>query len=180
MMAMTANALQGDLNEINRKRSQPIASMPVSTTIETSHPSSLAALLSQPPPIHLEQTHMTQTSIDPTIIDPAVLDSFRQLAGEHASLLIADLLSTYLEDAPGRVDKMHQAVETTNPDALSDAAHALKSASANLGAKQLAGLCAEAEALGRAGSMEGAAEIVTQITHAYETVRIAFTAEITA
>lgn len=183
LAVITANASKSlDIStphlEIDRQRSHPISSMQISPNIESSNHSVMAAPLSQPPLIHLEQAKMTQASLDPTIIDPTVLDSFRQIAGEHASLLIADLLSTYLEDAPGRVDKMHQAVEAANPDTLSDAAHALKSASANLGAKQLAGLCAEAEALGRAGSIEGAAEIVTQIAHAYETVRIAFAAEI--
>lgn len=130
--------------------------------------------------VTMEQPTMAEPSIDPTIIDPAALDSFRQLAGEHASLLIADLLNTYLEDAPGRLDKMHQAVQDADPNVLSDAAHALKSASANLGAKQLAGLCAEAEALGRAGSMDGASAIVAKISQAYEIVRTAFEAEMAA
>lgn len=128
----------------------------------------------------MEQSTMADTPMDPTIIDPAALESFRQLAGEHASLLIADLLNTYLEDAPGRVEKMHQAVKDADPEGLSDAAHALKSASANLGAKQLASLCSEAEALGRSGSTEGSDNIVAQITQAYETVRIAFEAEMAA
>ncbi|WP_299412382.1 hybrid sensor histidine kinase/response regulator [Acaryochloris sp. IP29b_bin.148] len=136
---------------------------------------------SSPPPITtMERSKMPDTPIDPTIIDPTVLDSFRQLAGEQASLLIADLLNTYLEDAPGRVNKMHQALQNNKPDDLMDAAHALKSASANLGAKQLSGLCAQAEALGRAGSLEGAQDIVTQITQAYERVRTAFIAEMAA
>lgn len=134
----------------------------------------------QEPVVTKELPKMAETSIDPTIIDPAALDSFRQLAGEHASLIIADLLNTYLEDAPSRVDKMNQAVQAADPEALSDAAHALKSASANLGAKQLAGLCAEAEALGRSGSLTGAPDMVTQISQAYETVRTAFESELAA
>ena len=125
-----------------------------------------------------EPPKMPHTPIDPTLIDPAVLNGFRQLAGADADVLIADLLSTYLEDAPDRIDKMHLAVREANPEALSDAAHALKSASANLGAKQLAGFCAEAESLGRANSMEGARATVTNITQAYETVRTYFEAEI--
>lgn len=166
----SAFAAETPLSETN-------SSIEVSLEAEPHNPSQSSAPSPQQPVIPMEQPKMTDTSIDPTIIDPAALESFRQLAGEHASLLIADLLNTYLEDAPDRVDKMHQAVQDGSPDDLSDAAHALKSASANLGAKQLAGLCAEAEALGRAGSMEGAQEIVTQITHAYEVVCTAFEAE---
>ena len=52
------------------------------------------------------------------------LDSFHQIAGEQAALLIVELLSTYLEDAPGRVEKMQQAVSDADSEALSDAAHA--------------------------------------------------------
>lgn len=153
--------------------------IPPSSSIPPS-PETQAPHSSQETTVIMEQSTMAETSMDPSIIDPAALESFRQLAGEHASLLIADLLNTYLEDAPGRVEKMHQAVKDADPDGLSDAAHALKSASANLGAKQLASLCSEAEALGRSGSTEGSADIVSQISQAYETVRIAFEAEMAA
>ncbi|WP_299409221.1 response regulator [Acaryochloris sp. IP29b_bin.148] len=128
--------------------------------------------------LQMEPSKMADASIETTVLDPTVLDHFRQLAGESAPLLIADLLSTYLEDAPGRVDNMQQAVDEANPEALSDAAHALKSASAHLGAKHLAELCAEVETLGREGSMEGAKEMVAQISHAYQTIRTLFAAEI--
>ena len=160
------------VSEVQTTRSEDCGGLPsISTPITT--------MTCPPQPIspQMEPSKMSHTPLDPTVIDPAVLDGFRQLAGEHADLLIVDLLSTYLEDAPDRVEKMHMAVEEANPEALSDAAHALKSASANLGAKQLAEFCAEAEALGRAQSMEGALETVANITQAFETVRIYFEKE---
>lgn len=132
----------------------------------------------QIPDIEMEQSKIADLPIDPEVLDPSALDGFRQIAGEHASLLIVDLLNTYLEDAPGRVDKMQQAVNETNPELLSDAAHALKSASANLGAKKLSGLCAEAEALGRSGTMTGTLELVSQISHAYQAISTIFEKEI--
>ncbi len=131
-----------------------------------------------PPVIPMEQSKMSNLANEPAILDPTVLDGLRQLAGENAPLLIADLLSTYLEEAPEQVDAIQQAVDNANPEALRDAAHALKSASANLGAKQLSELCAEAEALGREGAMEGAQETVSQICQAYQTIHTYFTAEI--
>lgn len=130
------------------------------------------------PRMPMEPSMMINSSKESPILDPTVLDNYRQLAGEDASLLIADLLSTFLEDAPGRVDNMQQAVDDANPEALSDAAHALKSASANLGAKQLSKFCAEAEALGCGGSMDGAQELVVQVSQAYQTIRTLFEAEI--
>lgn len=166
---------------------EPIPPLAENLSVSFPQSPSIPALPETQPPtsaqkttVIMEQSTMADTPMDPTIIDPAALESFRQLAGEHASLLIADLLNTYLEDAPGRVEKMHQAVKDADPDGLSDAAHALKSASANLGAKQLASLCSDAEALGRSGSTEGSADVVSQISQAYETVRIAFEAEMAA
>ena len=50
----------------------------------------------------------------------------------------------------------------------------LKSASGNLGAKKLSELCAEAEALGRSGTMTGAPELVSKISQAYETISTVF------
>lgn len=126
------------------------------------------------PSVEMEQSGVTDLTIDPTFFDPSALDSFHQIAGEQAALLIAELLSTYLEDAPGRVDKMQQAVSDADSEALSDAAHALKSASANLGAKKLSELCAEAEALGRSGTMTGAPELISKISQAYETISTIF------
>jgi len=128
--------------------------------------------------VQTKQPQIADASIDSTVLDPAALESFRQMLGEQASLLIADLLSTYLEDAPGRVDNMQQAVLDTNPEALRDAAHALKSASATLGAKQLSLLCNEAEALGREGNMERAQAVVSQVSHAYKTICTVFAAEL--
>ncbi|WP_299409217.1 response regulator [Acaryochloris sp. IP29b_bin.148] len=196
IIAMTANAMQGDrdkcldagmdgyitkpvrMNELRDvlSRCQPI--------VESNREKPMPAT-NQPGPVkedifsHVITTASAEDAeMEPTIIDPTVLDNFRQLAGENATLLIADLLSTYLEDAPGLVDNIQQAVDKANPKALSEAAHALKSASANLGAKQLSTLCAEAETLGRVGSMEGAQETTAQISQAYQTIRTLFEAEI--
>lgn len=132
----------------------------------------------QIPDRDMEQSKIADSPIDPEILDLSVLDSFRQIAGEHASSLIVDLLNTYLEDAPERVDRMQQAVNETNPELLSDAAHALKSASANFGAKELSGLCAKAEALGRSGTMTGTPELVSQISHSYQVISTIFEKQI--
>lgn len=128
--------------------------------------------------IEMGQSRVTDLTVDPTILDPSALDNFHQIAGENASVLIVDLLSTYLEDAPERVDKMQQAVSNADSEALSDAAHALKSASANLGARKLSELCAEAETLGRSGGMAGAQELVTKISKSYQTISTIFQAKI--
>jgi HPt (histidine-containing phosphotransfer) domain-containing protein len=51
--------------------------------------------------------------------------------------------------------------------ALMEAAHSLKSSSANLGATQLAALCKELEQRGRDNDLQGAAELVDEIGKVY-------------
>ena len=47
----------------------------------------------------------------------------------------------------------------------------MKSSCANLGANQLAELCLQLERLGRAGSLDGAGEILTQMNSTYDDVQ---------
>ncbi len=51
----------------------------------------------------------------------------------------------------------------SDPNAVKAAAHTLKSSSAQVGAVRLSALCKELEALGRSGSLGGAAELAEEI-----------------
>ncbi|UJB72449.1 response regulator (plasmid) [Acaryochloris sp. 'Moss Beach'] len=159
---------EGNSSDLDCQNCLSVEPPPIASSTQDSHSSVIT----------MEQFNIANTPIDSTIFDPSALESFHQMAGEHASLLISDLLSTYIEDAPERVNRMQQAVSDRNPELLSDAAHALKSASANLGAKQLSKLCAQAETLGQAGTMEGAEDIVFKVAQAYQTICTMFEAEI--
>ena len=53
-----------------------------------------------------------------------------------------------------------------------EAAHALKGASANLGAQHLAELCRQLEALGEAGQVDGAGKRLEQLGQEFARVKI--------
>lgn len=79
------------------------------------------------------------------ILDSAVLDGLRELAGADEPELLAELIDIYLEDAPQRLAEMARGVQLGDWKLLERAAHTLKSASANIGALQLSGICKELE-----------------------------------
>ncbi|HPP46535.1 MAG TPA: Hpt domain-containing protein, partial [Accumulibacter sp.] len=54
------------------------------------------------------------------------------------------------------------AVQEGDADGLRKAAHGMKSSSANVGAEALAALCKELELIGRAGTVDGADELLVQ------------------
>ena len=114
---------------------------------------------------------------DSSAIDVSVLQTLSQMAGEQAPIIIPELVNSYLEDASLRIEAMSTAITQGNAISLYQAAHALKSASANVGANRLADLCQELEAISRGGSTDGTAEIFTHVNKEYKDVKVALSSE---
>ncbi|HID64148.1 MAG TPA: response regulator, partial [Anaerolineae bacterium] len=104
-----------------------------------------------------------------TAIDPTVLEEFRSMMGEAAPELIA----LFLDDALKLLVDLRETVAQGDAEGLQRAAHTLKSSGATLGAMTLSALCRELETMGRAGTLEGAAEKVAQVEAEYERVKAA-------
>jgi CheY-like chemotaxis protein len=117
----------------------------------------------------------TTSSFHP--IDLKVLQSLRKMAGARASDVLAQVVNNYIEQAPQLLQAMHTAVAKKDAVALHQAAHGLRSASANLGATTLSQLCKKLEAMGRAGITAEALADVLQVEEAYETVKAALQIE---
>ena len=97
-------------------------------------------------------------SLDPVTptLDPAALARLQAVAGDAA--FMAELVNTFLSDAPGLLAEMSQALACGDAGALGRVAHSLKSNSRDFGAGALAQLCLELEMLGKTGALDGAAE----------------------
>jgi signal transduction histidine kinase/CheY-like chemotaxis protein len=88
-------------------------------------------------------------------VDEKVLEKMLVLGGGGRDLLCR-LIDLFLLDAPDRLAAIQDALSRGDARALARAAHAFRSASANLGATTLAELCARIEQDCAAGSTEGA------------------------
>jgi len=96
---------------------------------------------------------------------PVNLTSFalmRRETGDNATF-IADLVDTYLTNAPRLAAGMHEAVGDGRTDDLAHLAHELKSSSALLGVDGVASLCGEIEGAARRGRLEGVSDCLTQV-----------------
>jgi HPt (histidine-containing phosphotransfer) domain-containing protein len=82
--------------------------------------------------------------------------------------LLARVLTTYLEDSHWLIKQIHDEVHSNDPVALYEAAHRLKSSSAQLGALATATHCKDIETLGRSGQFERAEGLLGELarTHA--------------
>jgi HPt (histidine-containing phosphotransfer) domain-containing protein len=85
--------------------------------------------------------------------------------------LLGELLGIFVEECPGHVQALRDAVTAADPDALMRAAHTLGGSLRVLGAAAAAALVRSLETLGREGSLDGAAALLARLEPELERVR---------
>ncbi len=106
-----------------------------------------------------------------TAIDFSALESICEMAGEEASLLVEEMIASYLDDTEARLQAIAQAITQADAETINQAAHSMKSSSANLGAVNLAQLCEELEQLGRAKTIDNIATLVSRAESEFQQVK---------
>ena len=111
------------------------------------------------------------------VIDPIIMASLRQLRKANQSDPVSELVNLFLHDAPPQFLAIEKAILERNMSATLNAVSSLKGNAANLGARRLAGLCAELEEQARAGTLEEAAPILEQAKDEFTRVQFALEQE---
>ncbi len=111
-------------------------------------------------------------------LDPAVLSELRQFPGEGEPDIVQELAEAFQFETPPLLEALRQAIVEGQPEQLKRAAHNLRGSSNNLGARTMAALSAELEAIGKNGTVAGAAEVVARLEQEYQRVCQALAAEV--
>jgi PAS domain S-box-containing protein len=101
-------------------------------------------------------------------IDRAVLANLRKLQQPGEPDVLGQLIDLFLNETPSRLAAVREAVEKGDAPRLAKAAHTLKGSSASLGARQMACVCAELEAKGKAGDLTSASALLAQLEAEFE------------
>jgi CheY-like chemotaxis protein len=126
-----------------------------------------------PPKCPVTREHLslvTQAAADPDPIDEQVLASLGRLQREGRPDIVQQLIELFFKGAAGLLVDLDNGAATGDAALLYRASHALKSASANLGAIVLSTHCAELGALAKSGTVTDAARLVKVIREDYRTV----------
>ncbi len=178
IIALTANALSSDRDRclaagMDDYLSKPFTHDQLRTTLMR-----WLALSQQETP---EQAKSPEPSPGSTqengTLNISALKAIRQLDPQGKKGLLAKVVRSYLTDADQRLDKLQAAVQASDAQMLRKVAHAMKSASANVGADRLAAQFKELEALAQTakavpGDMlpEGVQVLVSSLVAEYDQV----------
>lgn len=192
IIAMTANAIQGDRERCLEAGMDDYISKPVKT--ET-----LAKVLARwlPPAEEPSSSRLnvsssslkreglcvkreaqpsltndvSRTTNDATPLDPTVLADLSALGGDQNPQFLTSLFDHFLEETPSRLTALRAAAEQGDGPALERTAHTLKSTCGNLGARPMAGICMALEEQGRNGRFEEVAPLLDDLENEFDRVR---------
>ncbi|MBO9715729.1 MAG: response regulator [Pseudoxanthomonas sp.] len=105
----------------------------------------------------------------PPVLEPEMLDELREIAGDEALTIV----NLFLEDAPRLVRLMEQASAIPDMEVMREAAHALKSSSANVGALALSAAAKRIELGARNHALDRPAVAVALLIAEFARARVA-------
>ncbi len=108
-----------------------------------------------------------------SVLDTKALDQLRELDPTGGTGLIRQIVAAFFDSVGDTVARIEAAVETNHAENLRLAAQALKSSSANVGARTLSDICRQLEACGREERMAAARPLFDRMREAYAQAEIA-------
>ncbi|MDQ1266535.1 MAG: hypothetical protein QG635_1687 [Bacteroidota bacterium] len=101
------------------------------------------------------------------LLDFAIINGLKELDDDGSDSFFKEIVTLYINQYPELYEKIINAVKENKSDDLSKAAHALKGASLNIGAKELASVCKEIEFKGKDNQMENMDYLLESLNNIY-------------
>jgi CheY-like chemotaxis protein len=175
IIAMTANALQGDRDRVLEVGMDDYIAKPVNQK-------ELAAMIDHwttrisPLPVPQRGGDAGQPPPRTEVLNSLRLAELAELADEGDTTWLRSLIEKYIEDTAQRLIELRQAIEGGKARQAGELAHALKGSSNNIGVVNLVGPAHELQKLGEAESLGNAVALLEQLESGFQEAKAEFEA----
>ena len=167
IIAMTANALQGDRERAIEAGMDDYLSKPVQAG---QLDEVLRRWIQRPnPPTSSNGSDGSYSTSGP--LDLTVLEGLRDLQEDGEPDLLAELAEMFLEDAASRITSLKEAVERDDAEAVEEIAHSLKGSCGNMGVREMHRLSSDLQDAGVSGDLSGARPLIRRLQEELERAR---------
>ena len=120
---------------------------------------------------------MMSNTIMPVSTPEEIISTMREwlseTLGDAVELMLPELASMFLEDAPEMLKNMHAAITSQNAIEIKNFAHTLKGSSASMGLQTFAAHCQEIETMAKTGDLSQSKLKFSHIVNEYKQVKYA-------
>jgi two-component system, sensor histidine kinase and response regulator len=169
IVAMTANALQGDKERCLESGMDDYISKPVRHT-------DLLEMIRRWMPVKKAAAELSAVPLavdESEVIDVKRLHELSSIGGDDEPDLLRVLVMMYLNDSVKRIATIYASLESPDLTKMTIAAHTLKGSSGNMGVRLLVPTCSEIESLGKRQTNEGVLELYNKLEKDYLIVKTA-------
>ena len=160
IIALTANALAGDKENCLKAGIDDYLSKPF-TVQQLSDLLSKWMTLDNSTQAH-ETPDSTSNSLPAPVLDEKDLDTLRTLDQGSQTNVFEKIIGLFIETSAQLMQDLRDGVAGNDALVIENAAHTLKSSSANMGAMELTALCKDLEHMGREKNMPNVADVIAQ------------------